>query len=73
MAANPGLNVDWCPTTLPAGTGVHLQTSVTVDGNAAKGTLYTPAGREPRDTTVLVLMHPDLRAMDQNLDKSDRA
>lgn len=58
MAANPGLNVDWYPHTLPTGTGVHLQTSVTVDGNAAKGTLYTPAGRAPRDTTVLVLMHP---------------
>lgn len=58
MAANPGLNVDWHPAALPAGTGVHLQTAVTVDGNAAKGTLYSPAGREPRDTTVVVLMHP---------------
>jgi hypothetical protein len=57
-AKNPGLNVDWHPGTLPTGTGMHLQTSVTVDGNAAKGTLYTPAGREPRDTTVVVLMHP---------------
>lgn len=58
MAANPGLNVDWHPGTLPDGTGIHLQTCVTVDGNAAKGTLYTPAHRQPRDTTVLVLMHP---------------
>jgi hypothetical protein len=58
MTANPGLNVDWHPHTLPAGTGVHLQTSVTVDGHAAKGTLYTPAGRTAGDTTVLVLMHP---------------
>ncbi|MBC3191274.1 alpha/beta hydrolase [Pseudonocardia sp. C8] len=58
MAANPGLNVDWYPATLPAGTGIHLQTVVTVDGNAAKGTLYTPPGREPRETTVVVLMHP---------------
>src|SRR4051794_35481985 len=58
MAANPGLNVDWHPAALPTGTGVHLQTSATVDGNAAKGTLYSPAGREPRDTTVVVLMHP---------------
>lgn len=58
MAGNPGLNVDWHPAELPAGTGVHLQTSVTVDGNAAKGTLYTPAGRAPRDTTVVVVMHP---------------
>ncbi|MBP2371057.1 alpha/beta hydrolase [Pseudonocardia parietis] len=58
MAKNPGLNVDWYPASLPTGTGVHLQTSVTVDGNAAKGTLFTPPGREPRDTTVVVLMHP---------------
>jgi hypothetical protein len=58
MAGNPGLNVDWHPNTLPTGTGIHLQTSVTVDGNAAKGTLYTPAGKTARDTTVLVLMHP---------------
>lgn len=58
MAANPGLNVDWHPGALPAGTGVQLQTVVTVDGNAAKATLYTPAGRAPRDTTVVVLMHP---------------
>lgn len=58
MAANPGLNVDWHPATLPPGTGVHLQTSVTVDGNAAKGTLYTPAGRPAGTTTVVVLMHP---------------
>ncbi|SFO42138.1 hypothetical protein SAMN05216207_105513 [Pseudonocardia ammonioxydans] len=58
MAKNPGLNVDWYPAILPAGTGIHLQTSVTIDGNAAKGTLYTPAGRAPRDTTVVVLMHP---------------
>ncbi|MGD9525705.1 alpha/beta hydrolase [Pseudonocardia sp.] len=58
MAANPGLNVDWHPAELPAGTGVHLQTVVTVDGNAAKGTLYTPAGGAPQDTTAVVLMHP---------------
>lgn len=58
MAKNPGLNVDWYPSALPGGTGIHLQTSVTVDGNAAKGTLYTPPGREPRDTTVVVMMHP---------------
>jgi hypothetical protein len=58
MAGNPGLNVDWHPAALPTGTGVHLQTSVTVDGNAAKGTLYSPPGREPRTTTVVVLMHP---------------
>ena len=58
MANNPGLNVDWYPAALPAGTGVHLQTSVTVDGNAAKGTLYTPAGSEPRATTAVVMMHP---------------
>ncbi len=58
MAANPGLNVDWYPGSLPPGTGIHLQTSVTADGNAAKGTLYTPAGRSPRQTTVVVLMHP---------------
>ncbi len=58
MAKNPGLNVDWYPAALPTGTGVHLQTSVTVDGNAAKGTLYAPPGREPRDTTVVVMMHP---------------
>ena len=58
MAANPGLNVDWYPAALPTGTGVHLQTSATVDGNAAKGTLYSPPGREPRTTTVVVLMHP---------------
>lgn len=57
-ARNPGLNVDWYPGVLPPGTGVHLQTTVTVDGNAAKGTLYTPTGREPRDTTVVVMMHP---------------
>jgi hypothetical protein len=57
-AQNPGLNVDWYPNELPAGTRTHLQTSVTLDGNAAKGTLYTPAGREPRRTTVIVLMHP---------------
>lgn len=58
MAKNPGLNVDWYPAALPTGTGVHLQTSVTPDGNAAKGTLYTPPNREPRTTTVVVLMHP---------------
>ncbi|MDQ4115778.1 MAG: alpha/beta hydrolase [Actinomycetota bacterium] len=58
MAGNPGLTVDWYPDALPDGTGTHLQTSVTVDGNAAKGTLYTPAGRPRRDTTVVVLMHP---------------
>ena len=46
MAANPGLNVDWYPAALPTGTGVHLQTSATVDGNAAKGTLYSPPGRD---------------------------
>ncbi|MFE4754978.1 hypothetical protein ACFRIB_32700 [Streptomyces mirabilis] len=55
---NPGLNVDWYPAALPAGTGMHIQTSVTVDGNAAKGTLYTPAERKPRETTVVVMMHP---------------
>jgi hypothetical protein len=58
MATNPGLNVDWSPGSLPGGTGVHLQTSVTVDHNAAKGTLYTPPGRDPRHTTAIVLMHP---------------
>jgi hypothetical protein len=58
VAANPGLNVDWYPSELPTGTGIHLQTSVTVDDNAARGTLYTPPGREPRDTTVIVVMHP---------------
>ncbi|WP_157120427.1 alpha/beta hydrolase [Nocardia fusca] len=58
MARNPGLTADWYPAVLPAGTGVELQTNVTVDGNAAKGTLYTPPGRESRDTTVIVTMHP---------------
>jgi hypothetical protein len=58
MANNPGLNVDWYPAVLPSGAGVHLQTSTTADGNAAKGTLYTPSGREPRTTTVVVMMHP---------------
>jgi hypothetical protein len=58
VATNPGLNVDWYPSELPTGTGIHLQTSVTVDDNAARGTLYTPPGREPRDTTVIVVMHP---------------
>jgi hypothetical protein len=58
MAGNPGLNVDWYPAELPPGTGIQLQTSVTVDRNAAKGTLYVPPGREPRDTTVIVVMHP---------------
>lgn len=58
MAGNPGLTVDWHPATLPTGTGIHLQTSVTVDGHAAKGTLYSPPGREPRTTAVVVLMHP---------------
>ncbi|GEL17646.1 hypothetical protein [Pseudonocardia asaccharolytica] len=58
MAGNPGLNVDWHPAELPAGTGITLRTSVTIDDNAAKGTLYTPPGREPRDTAVVVLMHP---------------
>ncbi len=58
MAGNPGLNVDWHPAELPGGTGVHLQTSVTVDGNAAKGTLYTPFGRAPGATDVVVVMHP---------------
>ncbi|MFJ8748825.1 hypothetical protein ACIREO_05740 [Streptomyces sp. NPDC102441] len=55
---NPGLNVDWYPHSLPDRAGVHLQTSATVDNSAAKGTLYTPAGREPENTTVVVLMHP---------------
>lgn len=58
MAGNPGLNVDWHPAELPAGTGIRPRTSVTADGNAAKGTLYVPPGREPRDTTVIVVMHP---------------
>jgi len=58
MAKNPGLNVDWYPGSLPAGTGIQPRTSVTVDGNAGKGTLYTPAGRDPRHSTVVVLMHP---------------
>jgi hypothetical protein len=55
---NPGLNVDWHPGSLPAGTGIVPRTSVVADGNAAKGTLYTPADLKPRDTTVVVLMHP---------------
>ncbi|WP_149256901.1 alpha/beta hydrolase [Actinomadura sp. K4S16] len=55
---NPGLNVDWHPASLPTGTGILQRTAVTADGNAAKGTLYTPTGREPRETTVVVLMHP---------------
>jgi hypothetical protein len=58
VPANPGLNVDWHPAELPGGTRTHLQTSVTVDGNAAKGTLYMPAGRETGALTVVVLMHP---------------
>jgi hypothetical protein len=58
MARNPGLNVDWYPSPLPPATAIHPRTSVTVDGNAAKGTLYTPAGHAPGDTTVVVLMHP---------------
>lgn len=60
MAGNPGLNVDWHPAELPAGTGIQLKTSVTVDSNAAKGTLYVPPDRVPRDTTVIVVMHPRL-------------
>lgn len=58
MAGNPGLNVDWYPVELPAGTGIQPRTNVTVDGNAAKGILYVPPGMQPRDTTVIVVMHP---------------
>lgn len=58
MASNPGLNVDWYPRELPSGTRVHMQTCVTADGNAAKGTLYQPALADPRQSAVVALMHP---------------